>query len=387
MRFYIVDRGIDNNQDPTIVDGRMFELTAPPPAPPQNLPPTVAAGPDQATIVSAPVSLDGTVSDDGLPSPPGVVSTAWAAQSGPGTVTFGDAGNADTSASFSLPGTYVLRLEADDSAFASFDELSVVVSPDQPGSPLYFSVRDAATVGQVAAANEDIVYFDGASFSLYFDGSDVGIGSLRIDAFARVDADTLLLSFDADKPVTGIAGTVDDSDIVRFEANSLGGVTAGTFSMYFDGSDLGLTASGHDVTAVEPLADGRIIISTLNSATVSGASGSVSARDEDLLAFTPTSLGDVTAGTFELYFDGSDVGLGDAGEEVDAAAVDLAGTIYLSALDVFSVSGVSGGDEDVFVFTPTSLGSATSGTYSSTLFFDGSSFGLDANDVFAIDLP
>jgi hypothetical protein len=141
------------------------------------------------------------------------------------------------------------------------------------------------------------------------------------------------------------------------------------------------------VTVVEPLSDGRILLSTLGSATVAGASGSVSARDEDLLAFTPTSLGDITAGTFALYFDGSDVGLGDAGEEIDAAAIDPAGAIYLSAFDAFSVPGVSGADEDVFVFTPTSLGSVTSGTYATTLVFDGSTFSLDANDVYAVDLP
>ncbi|MGH3135631.1 MAG: hypothetical protein ACRDPV_03950, partial [Gaiellaceae bacterium] len=253
--------------------------------------------------------------------------------------------------------------------------------------PFYLSLRDASTLGSVAAANEDIVHFDGTSFSLLFDGSDVGIASLRIDAFARLDGDTLLLSFDADKTVPGIAGTVDDSDIVRFEASSLGAVSAGTFSLYFDGSDVGLTASGHDVTTVEPLSDGRIVISTLGSVTVSGPSGSVSARDEDLLAFTPASLGDVTTGTFALHFDGSDVGLGDAGEEVDAAAVDALGNIYLSTLDTFSVPGVGGDDDDVFVFTPTSTGHTTAGTYSSVLFFDGSAFGLAANDVFAIDLP
>ena len=51
------------------------------------------------------------------------------------------------------------------------------------------------------------------------------------------------------------------------------------------------------------------------------------------------------------------------------------------------MTGISGADEDVFVFTPTSLGAMTAGTYSSTLYFDGSAFGLAANDVFAIDLP
>jgi hypothetical protein len=51
------------------------------------------------------------------------------------------------------------------------------------------------------------------------------------------------------------------------------------------------------------------------------------------------------------------------------------------------VPGVAGADEDVVVFTPTALGAATAGTFSSTLYFDGSAFGLAANDVFAIDLP
>jgi hypothetical protein len=183
--------------------------------------------------------------------------------------------------------------------------------------------------------------------------------------------------------VPGIAGTTDDSDIVLFSATSLGATTAGTFSLYFDGSDVGLTADAHDVDAVELLPGGNILISATGSVTVSG----VAARDEDLLVFTPTSMGDVTAGSFAMYFDGSDVGLGDSGEDVDAAAVDFSGNVYLSTLDLFAVPGVSGEDEDVFVFTPTSTGATTAGTYSPTLYFDGSAFGLAANDLFAIDLP
>jgi hypothetical protein len=88
-----------------------------------------------------------------------------------------------------------------------------------------------------------------------------------------------------------------------------------------------------------------------------------------------------------MYFDGSDVGLTTSAEDIDAAAVDAAGNIYLSTFNNFAVTGVSGADDDVFVFTPTSLGTTTSGTYSSTLYFDGSAFGLAANDVLAIDLP
>ncbi|MFQ6028609.1 MAG: LamG-like jellyroll fold domain-containing protein, partial [Dehalococcoidia bacterium] len=52
------------------------------PAP--NQPPAVNAGPDQSATLNGPVALalDGTVTDDGLPNPPGAVSTLWSA-SGP----------------------------------------------------------------------------------------------------------------------------------------------------------------------------------------------------------------------------------------------------------------------------------------------------------------
>jgi hypothetical protein len=113
-------------------------------------------------------------------------------------------------------------------------------------------------------------------------------------------------------------------------------------------------------------------------------------NDEDLLAFTPTALGDTTSGTWAMYFDGSlaALGLGNSAEDVDALELAADGDIYLSTGDVFAVTEVSGEDEDVFVCTPTYTdGAVTSCTYSSTLFFDGSAYGLSANDVDAINLP
>jgi hypothetical protein len=92
-----------------------------------NLPPWVDAGPDQTMMLPASASLDGTVSDDGLPNPPGAVSTTWTDVSGPGTVAFADANAVDTTASFSVEGTYVLRLTADDGDAIAFDEVTVMV--------------------------------------------------------------------------------------------------------------------------------------------------------------------------------------------------------------------------------------------------------------------
>jgi hypothetical protein len=239
-------------------------------------------------------------------------------------------------------------------------------------------------VGGVVAANEDVVFFDGSTVGLAFDGSDVGLASSRLDAFGWLDTDTLVFSLDTGgASLPGIAGTIDDSDVVRFDATSLGPTTAGAFSMYFDGSDVGLTTNAEDVDAFEILGNGTILLSTEGSFGVAGASGA----DEDLVAFTPTTLGASTSGAFSLYFDGSDVGLSSSSEDVDAAAVDAAGRIYLSTRDNFAVTGANGADEDVFVFTPATLGSSTTGTYGSGLYFDGSAFGLGGNDIFAIDLP
>jgi hypothetical protein len=69
-RFYIVDRGIDNNNDPRIIDGKMYEMTAPSSGS-SNTAPVVSAGSDQTITLPGNASLNGTVSDDGLPNPPG----------------------------------------------------------------------------------------------------------------------------------------------------------------------------------------------------------------------------------------------------------------------------------------------------------------------------
>src|SRR6185436_9925234 len=61
------------------------------------------------------------------------------------------------------------------------------------------------------------------------------------------------------------------------------------------------------------------------------------------------------------------------------------GKVYLSTLDAFSVNGVAGADEDVFICEPISLGDVTACNYSSALYFDGSTWGLSANDIDAFN--
>jgi sugar lactone lactonase YvrE len=396
LHFYIADRGIDNDSHPEENDGKIYELTAPQTGTPNQDPTITSAGGGATASKSVPENQTAVTDVDATDpdSDPLTYSLEGGADDSDFTInqTSGVL-SFTTPPDFEAPGdantdnVYEVTVAVSDGRGGSdSQQISVTVTNMDDTSSFTFSLRDAATVGGVSVANEDIVSYDGAGhFSLAFDGSDVGLAAYRIDGFAWLDSDTLLLSVDTDRTniLPGMTGPIDDSDVVRFNASSLGATTAGTFSMYFDGSDVGLTQSAADVDALELLADGRIVISTTGTVSVSG----VSARDEDLLAFTPASLGQTTAGTFALYFDGSDVGLGENPEDVDAVSVDASGRLFLSTADTFAVPGLSGADEDVFVFNPTQLGPTTAGTYLPSLFFDGSSSGLAANDVFGIDVP
>jgi pectate lyase len=102
--------------------------------PPGNQAPQVQAGGDQVIVLSAAAPLFGSVTDDGLPTPPGTLICTWSQTSGPGTVTFApDANTLETSARFSAVGVYVLTLTCSDSLLSASDSLTVDVRDD--GNP------------------------------------------------------------------------------------------------------------------------------------------------------------------------------------------------------------------------------------------------------------
>ena len=84
----------------------------------------VNAGADGNSAFPSPAALDATVTDDALPAPASVTTT-WTKLAGGGTVTFGNASNVDTTAAFSQPGIYTLRLIADDGAVKTFDNAAI----------------------------------------------------------------------------------------------------------------------------------------------------------------------------------------------------------------------------------------------------------------------
>jgi PKD repeat protein len=255
--------------------------------------------------------------------------------------------------------------------------------PQSAGIVLLASFAVAATVpGLGSVEDEDVVAYDVATntWSWVFDGSDVGISATDVDALEILADGSLLLSMDAtNSTIPGLIGgpsgeIVKDADLVLFTFTSLGTVTAGSFTFYFDGSDVELTTTSEDIDALHRFADGTLAMSFLGSPSVTGPT---LVQDEDVLLFTPTLLGSVTSGNWSMHFDGSDVELDTvAGENLDAIAFEDAANMLFSTIGTWSATGGAGENEDVARFAG-GFGDATAGL--ATLEIDFSALGLDPN--------
>ncbi|HTH46967.1 MAG TPA: hypothetical protein VMB21_05610 [Candidatus Limnocylindria bacterium] len=108
----------------SITNFEVIQTTGPAEGPRSPGAPAANAGPDQSGAWGQPVSLSGFVSFTGA-----TPAIHWKAYSGPGTVTFGDASKTNTTASFSLPGTYTLMLSAEDGVHAvAYDAVVITVT-------------------------------------------------------------------------------------------------------------------------------------------------------------------------------------------------------------------------------------------------------------------
>jgi RHS repeat-associated protein len=98
----------------------------------RNQAPVVVSGEDQEVTLPNTVTLSATVTDDGLPVG-STLTFLWSVASGPGPVTFENADAPSTTASFSVPGVYVLRLTVGDGEFEVADTVTITVhASNQP---------------------------------------------------------------------------------------------------------------------------------------------------------------------------------------------------------------------------------------------------------------
>ncbi len=174
------------------------------------------------------------------------------------------------------------------------------------------------------------------------------------------------LSLDLSAKAAGTAGGVafDPADILHYDA------ATAAWSLLFDASDVGL--SKNVVAFYRQDRSGAPDVRYLVFCSAQTIAGLGKGAPQDVVRFTPTALGNTTAGACDLFFDGSDVGLTTTGERIDALGMD--GNRLLISTTASGAVPRSGGklsfaDDDVIAFTPTRTGATTAGSWAA--FFDG----------------
>jgi len=327
--YWVADSAVDNGADPLENDGRLFEIVAIPLG--GNGAPIVDAGPPQ-TIEwpTAVVTLDGHVGDDGHPYPPSAVSATWSKQSGPGSVTFGDASSPDTSATFSAPGSYVLELAGDDSLLTTSDTVAITVAQSfalsvstvgagsvvlEPPGGVYTAGSsvtvtavpdpDAAFVGWsgdlTGTTNPQLVIVNAnttatASFATLFDvaASTTGPGTIALDppggTYPSGTVVTVTATPDAGAVFTGFGGDLTGTTSPQLLTVDADKTVSASFAPSVSYA-LTVTVSGGGEVTLDPpggvYAAGTVVALTATPASISwafsGWSGDASGADNPLL--------------------------------------------------------------------------------------------------------
>ncbi len=134
-------------------------------------------------------------------------------------------------------------------------------------SHLYLSTLGNVSLPGVGgtADDADVYTWSGTAFSRVYDASVAGLpGVADIDGYDRVSATQFYASFTAASTKLPGLGTVQDEDVVYFDGT--------TWSMFFDGTAHGLTASSQDLDAIS-IIDGTLYFSTVGNTAVSGVTG------------------------------------------------------------------------------------------------------------------
>ena len=166
------------------------------------------------------------------------------------------------------------------------------------GTDHYFMSFTAETiVGAVTAQPEDVVEYDGGTWTLSFDGSAYGLAGSNVDAI-DFDGSTLYFSLSDGTLPTGVVDAGDGADIYAFSGSAI--------TRYIDASASGM--SDHNV-------DGFVYVDATHfylsySPTTTAVPGVGMAQDEDILYFSN--------GTWTTAFDGTVNGLTTPSLDVDA---------------------------------------------------------------------
>jgi hypothetical protein len=206
-----------------------------------NQPPSVNAGPDQSITLPASASLNGTVGDDGLQSPPALI-TNWSKVSGPGTVSFGNAGAVDTTASFSAAGSYVLRLTASDGALSANDQMTVTVGSGGGGGGTLTAVKRGAIHSSTDASAYSFPSFAATNNRLYVVFLSTSTGTAPAPSATGVSGAGLSFTEIGSPGGVLYSGSVGVRRIQAWPALRSAGATTGPIAITLNGTSLSMDA-------------------------------------------------------------------------------------------------------------------------------------------------
>ena len=159
---------------------------------------------------------------------------------------------------------------------------------------------DVSLPGIGTVQDEDIVYYNAGTWSVYFDGTARGLTAANqdIDAF-NISGGILYFSTVGNTNPPGVGGTADDADIYSWNGS--------VFARVWDATVAGI-ASGANVDGfVRGVDNSHFYLSFVDNTTVPGL-GTV--QDEDVVYNNN--------GTWIVYFDGTGAGLTAANQDIDA---------------------------------------------------------------------
>lgn len=184
-----------------------------------------------------------------------------------------------------------------------------------------FSDTSVTLPGLGTVQDEDVVYYDNGTWSVFFDGTAHGLttgnfftaNNYDVDAIS-VKNNVLYFSTVGDVNPPGVGGTADDADVYSWNGS--------TYARVFDASTHGVPSSA-DVDGMVFDSPTHAWFSFVADVTITGAGG-LTAQDEDVLEYTN--------GTWSVWFDGTAHGLTSNGLDVDAFSIPGTTTPATSAI-------------------------------------------------------
>ena len=284
----------------------------------------------------------------------------------------GVAGTADDADIYSWNGTAFARAwDASANGLAAGANVDGLIRADATHLYLSFGSTNTTVPGIAGGVqDEDVVLWNGSTWSVWFDGTAVGLGgsdnldldAISFDASSEAPAPTpppgpatLYLSTLGNSNPPGVAGTADNADIYSWNDTSYARSIDMTTAPYN-------VAPGANVDGFSRVDATHFYVSFADTTTL----GSLTVQDEDVAYWN--------AGSWQMFFDGSTHGLGQGGQDVDAVSVS-GGTLYFSTGQSSNPTGVGGTGDDADVYSWNTSTNAMARAWDAT----ANGFGTGAN--------